>query len=99
MTALLQASVGARIKERVKELEEASSHNLEEDCGERIEHSRLDEREYGQTIGQTAWRYDTERHDNDGDMKYRILPKNFTFLTERNGRVCVTVNFCQKLMA
>ena len=56
MTALLKASVGVGIEERVEEREVASSHDLEEDCGERMEHSRLDEKEYGQRIGQTAWR-------------------------------------------
>ena len=56
MTAMHQASVGVRIKQRVEEREVASSHDLEEDCGERMEHSRLDEKEYGQRIGQTAWR-------------------------------------------
>ena len=56
MTALLKASVGVGIEERVEEREVASSHDLEEDCGERMEHSRLDDKEYGQRIGQTAWR-------------------------------------------
>ena len=57
MTALLKASVGVGIEERVEEREVASSHDLEEDCGEKKEHSRLDEQEYaGQRIGQTAWR-------------------------------------------
>ena len=57
MTAMYQASVGVRIEQRAEEREVASSHDLEEDCGERMEHSRLDEQEYaGQRIGQTAWR-------------------------------------------
>ena len=56
MTAMYQASVGVRIEQRVEEREVASSHDLEEDCGERMVHSRLDEKEYGQRIGQTAWR-------------------------------------------
>ena len=56
MMALLYASVGVRIEERVEEREVASSLDLEEDCGQRMEHSRLDEQEYGQRIGQTAWR-------------------------------------------
>ena len=40
MTAMHQASVGVRIKQRVEEREVASSHDLEEDCGERMEHSK-----------------------------------------------------------
>ena len=49
--------VDVSIEERVEEREVAKIHDLEEDCGERMEHSRLDEQEYaGQRIGQTAWR-------------------------------------------
>ena len=40
MTALLKASVGVGIEECVEEREVASSHDLEEDCGERMEHSK-----------------------------------------------------------
>lgn len=72
MTAMYQASVGVRIEQRVEEREVASSHDLEEDCRERMEHSRLDEKEYGQRIGRQHGglrNYDTERHDDDGDIQ------------------------------
>ena len=68
MTALLKASVGVGIEERVEEREVASSHDLEEDCGERMEHSKNMAKEQDGQHGSLR-NYDTERHDDDGDIQ------------------------------
>ena len=72
MTALLQASVGVRVEERGEEREVASSHDLEEDCGERMEHSKNMAEEQDRQHGGLR-NYDTERHDDGDDIQQDSL--------------------------
>ena len=98
MTALLKASVGVGIEERVEEREVASSHDLEEDCGERMEHSKNMAK--NRTDSMAALEIMTRRDTTMMVIFSRILSKTSTLiLTGSNGRVCVTINFCKKLMA